>query len=416
MPRQPNEVIPALDLDDLRASVAGARIGIIHYGEHVTLDDGYRPARMGQLAEWLTSAGAIVRRFVPTYSDIAGFQRSESWTGTVTREGIIHMVKTRSFESSRSPARFRFLREFAQGAAAAVAETGPYDLLIIGFPPPGVASAIRSQSEKVPILADIRDLWPDALFGDPHKYVAAAAQVAGQGLAKELKRVDGVVAMSNTMLERAPQSKRLQAIPHSISESLREVPIAIEDDSPMQAVFVGLLTDFFDMESLISGWARFVSQRTGTDEPVLRIFGSGNTEEQVREWARPYPSIRCEGWVASSEIPRLVAEADIGVVPPRAGLGTTLSNKVLEYLGTGVYILNSLEPESAEVLEVQGLGARVASTPAGWAHGFADFERDLKHHRADRHQRQQVALAAYGREGIEPRWLSEIVKLISQPS
>ena len=131
------------DLSALRDQVAGCRIGIVHYGEHTPLDTGYRPARMGQLAAWLTEAGADVTRFVPTYSAFALEHRPLEWTGQLTSEGIIHMIPTRTFTSSKGWDRFGFLRDFAKGSAQAVASRGPFDLLITGYPPPGVVLALR---------------------------------------------------------------------------------------------------------------------------------------------------------------------------------------------------------------------------------------------------------------------------------
>jgi hypothetical protein len=392
--------------------VEGTRIAIIHYGEHTPLDDGYRPVRLGQLASWLTEAGVEVTRFVPTFSDVARRQRPESWTGELTGEGLVHMVPTRSYGSSRGRERLGFLRDFARGSALAVAGHPPFDLVITGYPPPGVVLALRRRiGTRVPILADIRDLWPDALFAEPHPMVEQGARMAGRLLAQELRLATGVIAMSHTMLARAPAPRRRAAIALSISDSLRAAPVSVDASAPMTALFVGLLTSFYDFESMIEGWRRFLAQRPDDRigaEPLLRICGSGVLEDHVRSLAAEVPSIRCEGWVSSTAVPQLVAGADVGLVPPRPGLGTTLGNKVLEYLGTGLYILSSLEREGADELQAQGLGTRVTPSAQGWADGFARFEQELAQHRRDRAERRDRALKVYGREGIEPQWLAQI--------
>lgn len=407
----------------VEGGLGGRRIAIIHYGEHTPLDEGYRPARMGQLAAWLTEAGAEVTRFVPTYSDIAGGQRPETWTGEETVEGVVHMVPTRTYGSSRGRERLGFLRDFAQGSAAGVAARGPFDLIITGYPPPGVVWALRRRiGGRVPILADIRDLWPDALFADPHPAVAGLAAGAGRLLAQELRLASRVVAMSGTMVARAPHSRRGPAIPLSISDQLRSAPVTVEPEASLQALFVGMLTSFYDLDSVVVGWRQFVASRPGpgtTGEtgppsggPVLRICGSGVLEEHLRALVADEPTIRFEGWVPAAEVPTLVARSDVGVVPSRPGLGTTLSNKVLEYLGTGLLVLNSLEEEGAAALDGQGLGLRVAPDGAGWAAAFTQVDQELAVHRRDRINRQARALKVYGRQGIEPQWLAEIRDLL----
>ncbi|MCP5031203.1 MAG: glycosyltransferase family 4 protein [Actinomycetia bacterium] len=400
----------------LRSQVAGRRIGIVHYGEHNPLDEGYRPARMGQLAAWLNEAGAEVTRFVPTYSPFALKQRPQEWTGQVTTEGTIHMIPTRAYASSKSRARFGFLRDFAKGSASAVASRSPFDLLISGYPPPGVILALRrAVGRQVPILADIRDLWPDVLFVAPSATVARATAITGDALAQELRLATGAVAMSNTMVERAPRNRRWDPVTHSISESLRSVPISVDPDGPMTAVFVGTVKALKDFESLLAGWKQFGERRSPTvHEPVLQIFGSGDMEDFVRQQARLQGTIEFGGWVQASEIPKRLAAADVGVVPTRPGHGTTLNNKVLEYLGTGIYILNSLEVEAATQLDEQGFGTRVEASPEGWASGFLNFEKGLSGYRSARLDRQAQALARYGREGVEAQWLAHIVRAMDQ--
>ena len=402
-------------LDALRRKVDGVRIGIVHYGEHVPLDDGYRPARMGQLAAWLTEAGAHVVRFSPTYSQFAGAQRPEAWTGTVTGEGTVVMVPTGSFASTRGAARFKFFRDFARGAAEAIS-ADPVDVAVVGYPPPGVVTALRRRmGRQLPVIADVRDLWPDAVFSAPRRSVATAAAAAGRALATELRLADGVVAMSPTMLRRAPAARRRQAIPLSVSDALRDVPTASSCDEGLRAVFVGIVTDFFDLVSVVEGWKRYLDRRAPGPVPKLEIWGTGDLEEELARRSAGIEGIVLGGWLQSSDVPAKLAAADVGLAPTQPGLGTTLGNKVLEYLGTGAYVLHSLEDEASVTLATDGLGERVASNDsAGWADGFAALDGRLASLRAARHERRAVALRRYGREGVEPLWLAEITRLLDR--
>lgn len=401
------------DLADLRSKVAGLRIGIVHYGEHVTLDDGYRPARMGQLAAWLTDAGASVVRFVPTYSHFAGRQRPLSWTGTLTPEGHVVMVPTRSFDSNRGPARLAFFADFARGTAAAAAELDPFDSLIVGFPPPGVTSALRARLRPCPpILADIRDLWPDALLTTSRPALTAATATVGHGLAAELRLTGGVVAMSETMLARAPWSRRRRPIPHSVSSALASVTPTVSPTDGLRVAFVGILNDFFDLDGVVSGWLQFLERRGSvTTTPHLSIYGTGPLEDELRRRVSDVESVTLRGWLPSADVPAAVAGADVGIAPTQPGLGTTLSNKVLEYVGTGAFVLHTLEDEASTVLARDGLGKRVEATSDGWADGFQELECRLGQLREARSDRQATALDRYGRDAIERLWMEEIAAL-----
>ncbi len=389
------------------------RIGIVHYGEHTPLDTEYRRARMGQLAQWLTEAGFDVTRFVPTYSPFTGTQRPAEWSGVTTDEGTIQMVPTRSYVRSVSRDRFGFLLDFGAGTAARAAALAPFDAMIVGYPPPGVITRLRrSLDYDVPILADIRDLWPDALVPAKRRVLVTGAELLGHGLATELRRADGVVAMSETMLARAPASVRLQAIPHAIPAALAEAASNVDHDRGLRAVFVGTFTQGVDLPALFGGWRHYVGRRPGdSPEPTLVVCGDGERAGEVDALTRDLPGVELLGRVPSSTVGERLAEADIGIAATRPGFGTTFSNKVIEYIGTGLFVLNSLESESAGALDRLGLGQLVPASAEGWAAGFSAAEKRLAELRTSRSERRTTAIENYGRPAIEPLWMETLGRL-----
>ena len=424
-----------MDLTD--ADTGEGRLAIVHYGEHCPLDAGYRPARMGQLAGWLTEAGAAVTRFVPSYSPFAKQQRPLDWSGTETDEGVVQMIPTRAYETSVSLTRAGFLRDFARGTAARAAELPPFDGIIVGYPPPGVVTGLRrSLGSGIPILADIRDLWPDALVPSHRRGVLAVAHVLGHVLAAELRLADGVVAMSPTILRRAPKSNRLSPISPAIQPSLTRVvstsgsadrftgepaggPAAASADTStedgergLRATFVGSFTQGVDLPALFGGWRLFLTVRDRTKPtPSLVVCGDGERANEVKELTDGLDGVKLLGRVEPSAVREHLVDADVGIAATRPGFGTTFSNKVIEYIGSGLFVLNSLEPESARELEQRGLGQVVPPSPEGWAAGFAAVERRLTDLRRDRGKRQIIAIQHYGRAAIEPRWMAVLNRI-----
>ena len=385
---------------------AGSRVGIIHYGEHTPLDGGYRPARMGQLATWLTEAGCDVTRFAPTFSPFAGAQRPQAWSGTTTAEGVVQMVQTRAYEVSVSAERLGFLVDFGRNAAVAVADTGPYDALIVGYPPPGVVTQLRRRvGWRVKILADIRDLWPDALLPGDRPLISLAGRGVGRALGCELLAADACTAMSDTMLARAPASRRTEAIPTCAPQLLDALTADAEPTGGLVAIFVGSFTQGFDFAPLFAGWRRFAERpRRSGEEPMLRICGGGEREDEVASLAEGIESIDVVGRVPPDSIADWLGRADVGISPTRTGFGTTLSNKIVEYAATGLFVLHSLEPATSRDFDGLGLGARVASSVGGWEGGFTALEGRLPALRAERSARRRQVGAIYGRSAIEPQW------------
>ncbi|MGF1596284.1 MAG: glycosyltransferase [Acidimicrobiales bacterium] len=396
----------------------GARIGIVHYGEHIPLDDSYRPARMGQLASWLTEADCLVTRLVPTYSPFAGRQRPREWSGRATTEGVVEMVPTRPFTTSVSRARLGFLRDFAVNASRQLAAMDPFDALIVGYPPPGMVFHLRRRlGRDIPILADVRDLWPDALVPSDRRSLVVAGALAGTALAQELRLADGVVAMSETMLDRAPRRRRRMAIPACIPDPITKVVADDHGEAGLRAVFVGSFTQGVDFPTLIGGWRRFVEERRSSrPAPRLWLCGTGERADEVAALADGVAGIELVGRIPHDEVGAWLARADVGIAPTRPGFGTTISNKVVEYIGTGLFVLHTLEAEPAGRVEAGGLGASVVATPEGWRDGLIRLENRLDELRSGRSSRRPRAEATYGRAAIEPRWQQAINDLLIPPA
>jgi len=388
---------------------AGRRILLVHYGEDIPLDDGYRPLRVGRLARDLIDAGADVTRYCPTFSALSRRQRPMASSGSSSHEGVVILIPTRAYRSSRGYERLGFISDFAKGVGRAARCDDQFDLAIVGYPPPGVAGTLRrSVGGSLPILADIRDLWPDALAPSGNRLVTVAAATVGKFLSQELRATRGVVAASEMMLGRAPRSKRRRVIPIGIAAaSALEVPLGTQGS--MRVVFVGTFSQLFDIGSMLEGWSRFVesTHRTG-DAPVLELAGHGENAEAIQCAAQKIRGVHVAGRVPSTDVPALLASADVGVAPTRKGQGTTVSNKISEYFGAGLFVLHSLEPAVGAGISRLGLGRHVSWSPAEWKRAFAAADRGLKHIRSTRLIRQERANSEFGPQVVREQWFSEI--------
>jgi hypothetical protein len=413
-------------LDELREVVAGRRVTIVHYGEDIPQDPGYRPIRYGQLARWLMDATAEVTRIAPSFSHLAHSQRPMEWSGTDSEEGRIELVQTRSYASNRGLDRFRFLADFRSGTADLVARSTPADLYVVGYPPPGLVRGIRDAVGDGPkIVADIRDLWPDAQIPSGFPWLTSVASMVGRAMAKELRRTDAVVAMSPKNLQRAPVERRAVTIPLSISDRLIEAE-GVNITGPMHVIFVGTFTQLFDFDALFDGWRSLVANRLSGegvsgegatvdgDVPRMTIVGGGPLEDKIRAFADATPSATFIGQVPSDEVPGLLAGADAGLVPLRAGQGGTLTNKVLEYLGTGAYVLHTLDDRVGRQFGASGTG--VQATAASWADGLTSTEQRLGELRRDRAERRRRDIDAFGPPAIEPQWLEVFQQVLGPPT
>ncbi|MEM7275973.1 MAG: glycosyltransferase [Actinomycetota bacterium] len=396
----------------------GLRAAIVHYGEGAEPDPGHRSHRAGRLAAALVAAGCEVTRIVPSYRVWDGVQRPTDWTGLVGDEGRLVVVPTRAYRNTRGRDRAGSLMDFNRGVARALGSAPTPDLVMMGFPPPGLLRAVRSVAPEAAVIADIRDLWPDALVpgGTVGRILAAPARLAGGLLARELRRADAVVALSATMLDRAPAGAPVTRIIPIGFEPLDLADRAQwpEGETPLTACFVGSMTQLFDFDAMLRGWSRFVADRGGDGPmPRLVVVGDGEQRAIVDRLAAGEPTVACTGWILGDQVAAHLHRADVGLAPTRTGQGTTLSNKVSEYLAAGMWVINTLTPSVGGPLSTQGLGDCIDSTPEAWAAAFARAEQALPRLRAGRAARLAEADRHYGSGQTNVAWFDLIAEVLA---
>ena len=396
----------------------GMRAAVVHYGEGAELDPGHRSHRAGRLAASLVAAGVDVTRVVPSHRDWDGAQRPLEWTGFEGREGRLVIIPTRSYTNTRGRERAGSLQDFNRGVARYFAANQGFDLIAAGYPPPGLLRAITQADPEAATIADIRDLWPDALLpgGWVGRLLGPTASMIGRGLALELNRADAVVALSATMLERSPaRAARTKVIPIGFEPSTEdERALWPEADAPMTACYVGSMNNLFDLDSMLRGWLTFLEARPKVGPtPRLKLVGDGPQRALVDALVGSEQSVDVLGWVPGNEVGRHLHAVDLGLTPTRTDHGTTISNKVSEYLAAGMYVLNTLNPEVARPLTERGLGARFESTPTAWAESLAAAEARLPQIRAARKTRLIESDRAYGAGRTEAAWFELIAEVLT---
>ena len=262
------------------------RIAIVHYGEHVPKEQGYRPVRYGILAQHLTSEGHDVTRISPSFAFAHQKQRPMTWSSSDSGEGRSVLIKVRAYRNSKSLDRYRSIQDLNSGVHNWFLKEPPFDVIVVGFPPPGIVKSIRrAVGNEIKIVADIRDLWPDALLpqallGTPVEYFLKSI---GKFIANELNHASSVTALSSTMLERAPNKKQRFHVPIGFNTQKNSCNAELfpTDKQPTKFVFVGSFAPLFDFSSFLGGWAQYQSNYTEADSAQLLIVGGGQLQPLV---------------------------------------------------------------------------------------------------------------------------------------
>lgn len=377
----------------------GRTIVIVHAGEDCPIDNGYVPLRYGRLALELQSRGDHVIRIGPTFSHLrraqrtAGVHRSE--------EGTHVLVPTCGYTSSFDPQRARYYVQLVRGALREIrARRNEIGAVVLGVPPPGIVSAVRSVlGPDVPIVADVRDLWPEAFAVGKHQRFMAAASVGGTIFSQDLRSADAITAVTQPMLDWAPS---IDAKRHVIPIGLEPKPLDGANlpsaDAPLQLCFLSNHSHGFDFEPVFTAWQRYCSTLEPSQSvPKLGFIGCEPSTQIEHDIATNDPTIHLMGRLLPAEVAPALSAFDIGLAPSSPEWAHSLGNKIFDYLSAGLFVLHSIHPTAIAEVERLGLSSATERSSEDWLRAFNDAHQRRAAMRTERHARIASADAAFGR-------------------
>lgn len=355
------------------------RVWLVQLGEPIPSDSGWRLYRCGLLAEALVAAGHHVTWWTSAFSHYSKrFRVDRDQTVDFGPRYRVELLHTRGYRRNVSLARLRFHRQVAARFRERVQLATPPTIVMCGFPTPSLAAASveYARSAGVPVVVDVRDVWPDALIsGRLSTPLGLAARTAGAFHRKIFARADGVVAISQSYLEWALShaGRGVRALDAVVPMGYPDTQIAdgeLHDASsrwlargivPNKFVgcFFGSINRHFDMITIIRT-ARLLAQ-AGDDRFQFVLCGDGAHRERVQRLASDLSTVILPGWVSASEVTALMGMSKVGFAPYAATAKMSLPNKPFEYFSAGLPVLSSLQGELKTLLTENRAGLTYAS-------------------------------------------------------
>lgn len=382
----------------------GFRLCIVHHGENLPNRSGYVPLRYGRLAEDLTDRGATVVRVSPAFNHL-----HRDWNAECGRssEGEHVLIDTPEYGASFSISRADFLRRFVTGSGRYLSERdGQFDAVLVGVPPPGMVRRVsRSVSSDVAVLADIRDIWPQALAVGKLRALHGVASIGGFLLSQEMRVADAVTAVTPAMAAWAPKSVQVKMLPLGMDDRPDVPSRRPEQGAAISACFLSSHIHGYDFVPLLKGWSEYTST-LGNAEPRLAIVGPSSVpEELTTEAARLGVKLEVTGRVPANEVHSLLNEFDVGIAPATKEWGHSLGNKIFDYLSAGLYVLHTLDPATGAVIDDIDCGTRVDGSVAGWSKAFVALNSEKEEFRASRSERIERSVRVFGRNATTNQFL-----------
>jgi len=242
-----------------------------------------------------------------------------------------------------------------------------YSLVYAALPTP--ESALETyhfaRRARIPFVVDVQDLWPDAIavgFGarsSPLLESALSVLLARMKLRNRtvLRGAQGVVAVSSTYLDWARVNGAKSGVVCYIGTDLGvvdSIPRLQRTGGRLWVTYQGTLSHSYDVKTLLSAVAILRDEGLPVD---CQILGDGPHRQGLEVYnKRVNASATFWGFAPYGDLIAVLKASDIAVNPIRQSSKTSLPNKVFDYMGCGLPIVNSVAGELAGLLTGQGAG------------------------------------------------------------
>jgi glycosyltransferase involved in cell wall biosynthesis len=234
------------------------------------------------------------------------------------------------------------------------------DLVLVGEPVffLGTLVGLYGKIYRLPVVADIVDLWPEAYEAARHS-------------SSTLKLIFRLLKMSRNFRIKflfsqtyyCSESYKKCIEPSAVSDDLSRskvfywcsrlsVPRDFKNKSEIGIVYFGSLGEGYDIEGFISS-AKIIK----AESPNIRFYIAGDgPKRKVCVEADREGVITFLGYIDGGATGDLLSKCSIGVLPYRADSAVAMPIKLFDYLRAGLYTVSSLQLEAKRILEVYNCG------------------------------------------------------------
>ena len=256
----------------------------------------------------------------------------------------------------------------ATGGLAAALRPGGIDVLIASSPPffPHIAGRAAGVLRRLPLVLEVRDLWPDYLVGmGVLKGIPARALFAVER--RLLKAAREVVVVTESfrarIIEKGVAPERVHVIPNGVEtdryyRSRDEAPPLPELRRREGEFLVSYLGNFGAGQNLGTVLDAFELLARQAPEVRLVMVGDGPDGEMLRARAATMPNVDVLPPIAKSDTRAFYNACDLCLVPlaPVGVFQDTIPSKIFEIMACEVPVVASLGGEGRAIMERSGGG------------------------------------------------------------
>ncbi len=349
------------------------KVWLIQPGEPLPGDrDGGRLMRSGLLGAELVRRGHDVTWWSSAFDHTHKTARSEVDSERVLGDRYrIKLIACPPYFSNVGLRRIVNHRFIARRFAALARASSPPEVIACSYPTIELAlEAVKFGAEAgVPVVLDVRDLWPDLFLDLLPRPLRGAGKFALWPYYEQAKRaLRGATAITavtrsyldwaRTLAGRSQRVDRVFPLGYQSSHDAdrkqsADVLSSIGSEARVLVCFFGTLSGQFDIDTVISAASRL--QDAGV---FFVVCGTGERLARYRSAARNLRNVLLPGHVSHEQIVSVMRRSAIGLAPYRVcdNFNLNVPNKIYEYLSGGLPILSPLDGEVRALIESEGVG------------------------------------------------------------
>lgn len=362
------------------------RVWLVTVGEPLPTDPGPpRMLRVGMLASQMHRRGLDVTWWTSTFDHQRKVVREGVQRSTRSPEGYrIELLDGVAYASSVSLARIRNHRQTAAQFSIRAAHSPRPDVILCSYPTIELCEAAIGYGRRhgVPVVLDIRDLWPDIFLSLIPAGLRPVGRLALAGMFRASQRAcsgaTAIIGITETFvdwgLNRAGRARNRWDLTVPLAYEAKAPPDAkldrarrdwdeagVRGDS-FNLCFFGTLGRQFDIPTVLEA-----ARRLQGSQVRFVLCGDGDRLAEFRKAAAGLPNVLMPGWVDAAAIRALMERSAAGLAPYYCETSFTMSipNKAIEYMADGLPLLSSLRGELETLLRDAACGLTWAEGDAG---------------------------------------------------
>ncbi len=371
------------------------RIWLITVGEPLPIDGPQtRLLRTGLFGQALARKGHEVTWWTSDFDHFQKKSRFNGYTEQVSEPRLtIKLLHSVAYRKNVSLARILNHQGIARQFEQKIRNEVLPDIIVCSMPTIELLekAAQFAEDNSIPLLADIRDLWPDIFeaavphFARPFsRPVIATFQ---KRLRKALVRCTGIIGISEAYLNWALDIAQQETgpcdavfplgyqVPPEKGLSLNEEKVFLEqkgvNPAKMVCWFVGTFGSTYDLDTVIAAAKRLHFE--GSEHVQFVLSGEGDSYLRLKEEAKSLSNVVFTGWLNRTQLAALASMSKVGLAAYAMGAPQSLPNKVFEYLAYGLPIVSSLPGECRALLENEKCGLSYSAGDADQLKETLDF-------------------------------------------